>query len=326
MAVYRNSVQTDSGRALETRARNGEGAIEFTYIMTGSGAYAENEKALLRERAALKEERQTFFFSGIQPEKGGDYLSLKSVVKNDGIAQGYYMSEIGIYAHIKGADEDPVLYCIGLVDEPDYIPPHADVTYEILLNSLVKCYDADHVTIQYEDTSYALAEDFLGHVNDNSNPHGVTKAQVGLCNVDNTSDAGKPVSGPQQEAFDAYYAQSTGYTDQKVADLINGAPSTLDTLGEIAQAMQDNEDVVDALDVAIGSKASAAEFSSYKNVTDTLLGNTDISGIGDGTVTGAISELDEEAVKSSAIRQIMVVTALPGDAASHPDTLYIIAG
>ncbi len=41
------------------------------------------------------------------------------------------------------------------------------------------------------------------HVTDKSNPHGVTKAQVGLGNVDNTSDMDKPVSSAQQTAINA---------------------------------------------------------------------------------------------------------------------------
>lgn len=86
-----------------------------------------------------------------------------------------------------------------------------------------------------------------------------------LNNVDNTSDINKPVSTAQQEALDAYYQQSTGYTDQKIADLIGGAPSTLDTLGEIADAMQENGDVVEALDAAIGSKANKTEVESLLN-------------------------------------------------------------
>jgi hypothetical protein len=32
------------------------------------------------------------------------------------------------------------------------------------------------------------------HTTNTSNPHKVTKAQVGLSNVDNTSDANKPIS------------------------------------------------------------------------------------------------------------------------------------
>lgn len=46
------------------------------------------------------------------------------------------------------------------------------------------------------------------------------------------------------------------YVDKKVADLVNSAPETLDTLGEVAKAIQENESVVDALNGAIGSKAS----------------------------------------------------------------------
>lgn len=39
------------------------------------------------------------------------------------------------------------------------------------------------------------------HINNKSNPHGVTKAQVGLGNVDNTSDANKPISTATQNAL-----------------------------------------------------------------------------------------------------------------------------
>lgn len=41
------------------------------------------------------------------------------------------------------------------------------------------------------------------HISDKSNPHSVTKAQVGLGNVNNTSDADKPISNEQQAKFDA---------------------------------------------------------------------------------------------------------------------------
>lgn len=64
---------------------------------------------------------------------------------------------------------------------------------------------------------------------------------------------------------DVNYKQSTGYTDQKIADLINGAPTTLDTLGEIAKAMADNENVVKALEDAIGKKANQSEMESLLN-------------------------------------------------------------
>lgn len=48
----------------------------------------------------------------------------------------------------------------------------------------------------------AAAADLTSHTSNTSNPHSVTKAQVGLSNVDNTSDAGKPISTATQTALD----------------------------------------------------------------------------------------------------------------------------
>ena len=114
----------------------------------------------------------------------------------------------------------------------------------------------------------AVAE-LISHLADKANPHDTAKEQVGLGNVDNTADMDKPVSAAQQVALDELYAQLTSYTLQKIADLINGAPSTLDTLGEIAQAMKENENLVAALDAAVGKKANSAEFDSH--VKDTTV-------------------------------------------------------
>lgn len=103
----------------------------------------------------------------------------------------------------------------------------------------------------------------IDHIGNKSNPHNVTKNQIGLGNVENTSDVDKPISTKQQQMIDATYQQATGYTDKKVADLINGAPSTLDTLGEIAKAMSENQGVVEALNSAIGTKADQAELDGH---------------------------------------------------------------
>ena len=112
-----------------------------------------------------------------------------------------------------------------------------------------------------------LNDAFNSHAGDKSNPHKVTKAQVGLGNADDTADINKPISTAQQAALDALYQQLTAYTNQKIADLINGAPSTLDTLKEVADAIAAHKTIMDALDAAIGKKASAAEFDSHTKDT-----------------------------------------------------------
>lgn len=55
-----------------------------------------------------------------------------------------------------------------------------------------------------------LSEALTSHKNDVENPHRVTKAQVGLENVDNTSDADKPLSTATQEALNTKLSTSGG--------------------------------------------------------------------------------------------------------------------
>ena len=53
------------------------------------------------------------------------------------------------------------------------------------------------------DKGKATTDKVNAHVADFENPHQVTKEQIGLGNVDNTSDADKPISSAVQEALDA---------------------------------------------------------------------------------------------------------------------------
>lgn len=91
----------------------------------------------------------------------------------------------------------------------------------------------------------------------------ITKANIGLGNVDNTSDANKPVSTAQQEAMDSLFAQAKKYADDKDALLLNNSSTAVDSIMELATAMAENEDVVDALEQAIGTKAKASDLTSH---------------------------------------------------------------
>ena len=50
------------------------------------------------------------------------------------------------------------------------------------------------------------------------------------------------------------------YVDLKIANLVNSAPDTLDTLGELAMAFQENEEVV--------NRMSSSDFTSCRNYDD----------------------------------------------------------
>lgn len=91
----------------------------------------------------------------------------------------------------------------------------------------------------------------------------ITPSNLGLGSVNNTSDKDKPVSTAQQKAIDVAYANSNKYTDQKIANLINGAPETMDTLKEVSDAISKSKSTEEALNKAIGTKANQTELDTH---------------------------------------------------------------
>lgn len=95
-----------------------------------------------------------------------------------------------------------------------------------------------------------------------------SKAEIGLSNVDNTSDANKPVSTAQQSAINTALSSAKSYTDIKISNLINGAPETMDTLKEVSDAISKHESIVEALNAAIGNKAENSVLESHISDSD----------------------------------------------------------
>jgi hypothetical protein len=111
---------------------------------------------------------------------------------------------------------------------------------------------------------------------------GITKAMVDLGNVDNTSDANKPVSTAAQTALDlkaplaspaltgtptaptatagnnSTQVATTAYADAAVAALVDGAPALLNTLNELAFAIADDANFATTLTTSVGTKVSKA--------------------------------------------------------------------
>lgn len=64
--------------------------------------------------------------------------------------------------------------------------------------------------------SKANVSSLNSHINNKENPHEVTKEQVGLGNVDNTSDIDKPISTATQEALDTINTSITNLINGKI--------------------------------------------------------------------------------------------------------------
>lgn len=150
---------------------------------------------------------------------------------------------------------------VGLGNVPNVTTNDQTPTYEEA-EEFENISSGEKLSIAFGKIQKAISS-LLGHINNFDNPHKTTKSQIQLGNVDNTSDVDKPVSMAQQKAIDGAYANSNKYTDQKIADLINGAPETMDTLKEVADAIEKNKSVVEALDKSIGTKANQNELDTH---------------------------------------------------------------
>ncbi len=323
---FNHAIMTNAGANLLLRAQFGEIKIEFTRMSVGNGVYEEEEKSLnsLQERTELKSEKNSYGLSDmhIHSEKS---IKITALITNQDpvtgealIEEGYYINEIGLFAREKGDNDSPeVLYSIAVTsgENGDFMPPYNGFNpAEIIQDYYVTVNNSAEVTIRSDSGAPALADDL--------------QRLYRMVEQQNTDI---------QEKFLQYDEDLKGYTDAKIGQLINGAPETLDTLKEVADAIQENETVVEALNEAIGTKLNKDGDVRDTTVTFTsgdtenpeewaevapvesgekqsslwrkvslfaknlrylwkLCGTSDISGLADGTLTGAVSKLNTDLI------------------------------
>jgi len=91
----------------------------------------------------------------------------------------------------------------------------------------------------------------------------ITKANIGLGNVDNTSDTNKPVSTAQQSAIDAAEAEAKSYTNTQINNLINASDDgVLNSITELADAIETNQDAISQLNSIADGKAPKSHAST----------------------------------------------------------------
>ena len=98
----------------------------------------------------------------------------------------------------------------------------------------------------------------------------------------------KPVQNKVIKAF------VEDFVSQAISNLVNGAPETLDTLRELAEALDDNDDAVVALTTAIAAKISGIKVNGTLQTPDTE-GNVNI--VVDGVTEQDVEDMIEEALE-----------------------------
>lgn len=141
------------------------------------------------------------------------------------------------------------------------------------------------------------------HIANTNNPHQVTKTQVGLGNVDNTSDVDKPISTATQNALDlkaniadlgtAAYTDSTDYATAAQGALADSALQPGDNVSELvndAGYLTQHQTLTD-----LGITATANEI----NVLDGITASTTELNYVDGVTSNIQTQIDGKQPKSA---------------------------
>lgn len=288
MANFSKLCITDAGKRLLNLKLNTEEELSFTEMVMSERKY---DMAVLEELTDLEGIRQR---ADIRKEtRSENTVAVNGVFLNSGLEEGYFANTLGLYARL--GSEVPVLFAAAAEQEvAAYMPAKSQTLSGMEIKLKITLENADQVTIRVDQSAMATVGDVLelensmaNHLADLDNPHRVSPAQLGIEEGANhyihpnthsaamiDQDAGhRFVTDAQMQKWDGAYAQSTSYTDSQIAALINGAPGTLDTLGEIAKAMQDNAELLDVLDATIDKKADARHTHDDRYYTESEVNN-----------------------------------------------------
>lgn len=142
---------TNKGAALLSKVQTRGVALSFTNIKIGSGQHSETMD--LKELESLAAEKQTI---GISSKNVIDSTTCKlvAIITNIGLAAGYYIREIGLYAN--DPDEGEILYMINYDSVPDYLPAESEGSVvEQDFSIFAKVNDAETVVISVDYNTLA---------------------------------------------------------------------------------------------------------------------------------------------------------------------------
>lgn len=116
--------------------------------------------------------------------------TLETSFNNSDVEAGFRLKEVGIFAQNQDDATEEILYAYGTEPEAtaDYIAASSGSILETQLEFSIFVGNAENISaIINESLAYATKAAFEAHVGNKENPHGVTKAQVGLGNVPNVA-------------------------------------------------------------------------------------------------------------------------------------------
>lgn len=182
------------------------------------------------------------------------------------------------------------------------------------------------------DTSISNVQNNLNaHINNRTNPHRVTKEQIGLDQVDNTSDANKPISNATQTALNGKFSATDGNALKQRVDNIPelvATDITVDSDNDSVNISLDKTSIVDGtlsgttinINSATASKAGILVPTDKSKIDKIITNGNGTKYLSDnGTykeVSGGSSSSDINIIELQDIRDIISIVYHEKDRAS----------
>ena len=182
--MWENTVITNAGIELLKNALSG-GTITVTAIKSGAGKV---DVSALKSQTAVSSIKQSGTVQGVT--KTNETIKIGVLFSNAGLSAGYSMTQLGIYA--KGLTGSEVLFAISQSTTGKEVPAESAMpSWSLVHNFYIKLNNDVKMTATVDPEGYVTFETMQKalntHTGNKSNPHSVTKSQVGLGNVPNVA-------------------------------------------------------------------------------------------------------------------------------------------
>ena len=182
--MWENTVITNAGIELLKNALSG-GTITVTAIKSGAGKV---DVSALKSQTAVSSIKQSGTLQGVT--KTNETIKIGVLFSNAGLSAGYSMTQLGIYA--KGSTGSEVLFAISQSTTGKEVPAESAMpSWSLVHNFYIKLNNDVKMTATVDPEGYVTFETMQTalntHTGNKSNPHSVTKSQVGLGNVPNVA-------------------------------------------------------------------------------------------------------------------------------------------
>lgn len=270
---WNNYCVTNAGVEVLKKAIGGK-KVTITAAKSGTDTVAESK---LKEQSALSGTVRNVTIANATNQPEGYRVTLR--VTNTGVKTSYIFKQLGLFATAE--DESEVLFAILQSENGETVPDESELyTYDVSL--IIAISDTSSITVNVDKTSYVTEEELDEHKTDTSNPHGVTKAQVGLGNVPNvsTNDQTPTYTVPASNAglvSGEKLGTAFGKIARAVASLIahianksnpHGVTKTQVGLGNVDNTSDENKPISSATQTALNGKSDKTHKHKTADISD----------------------------------------------------------